>query len=220
MRVDLSKIVIRPAALADINQMEAVQRETYPDFDPEHHEDTLTAAHFRKHLEIFPEGQFVALDSATNRVVGLTSGMRLAFDPAVPFLKSWLDITGSGYLTTHDPQGEWMYGVESCVHPAYQGQGVGSRLMDARFDVARRLNLRGLVAGSVIMDYHRVAKTMSPENYLAEVIAGKRFDTNLSKQLGKGFQAHNLIPNYVSDALSCGWGVAIVWENPLYKPSV
>ena len=112
-----------------------------------------------------------------------------------------------------------MYGVESCVHPDYRGRGVGSKLMDARFEVLRNLNLRGMVAGSMIMDYHRVANEMAPEEYVRQVVAGLRFDTNLSKQLHKGFRVHNLIPNYCHDNRTLDWGAAIVWENPDYVPN-
>ncbi|MEO0564675.1 MAG: GNAT family N-acetyltransferase [Chloroflexota bacterium] len=111
-----------------------------------------------------------------------------------------------------------MYGVESAVHPAYRGMGVGSRLMDARFDVLRQLNLRGMVAGSAIIDYH-TAQHLSPEQYVRQVIGGQRFDTNLSKQLHKGFRVHNIIPNYITDDETLGYGVAIVWENAAHQPT-
>ncbi|MDZ4764583.1 MAG: GNAT family N-acetyltransferase [Chloroflexota bacterium] len=111
-----------------------------------------------------------------------------------------------------------MYGVESCVHPDYRGSGVGGRLMDARFALLRRLNLRGMIAGSMIMDYHEVAHLIAPDQYVHEVIAGTRFDTNLSKQIHKGFRPLNLIPNYEHDPRSLNWGVAILWENPDYTP--
>lgn len=111
-----------------------------------------------------------------------------------------------------------MYGVESCVHPDYRGRGVGSKLMDARFDVLKQLNLRGMVAGSAIIDYH-TAKHLTPVQYVREVVAGVRFDTNLSKQLHKGFRVHNVIPNYITDEETLGYGVAIVWYNPDYRPT-
>jgi len=111
-----------------------------------------------------------------------------------------------------------MYGVESCVHPDYRGQGVGSKLMDARFNVLRRLNLRGMIAGSAIIDYSTVADTVSVEQYVQDVIAGRRFDTNLTKQLHKGFKAGYPIPNYITDPEACQYGVVIVWENPDYRP--
>jgi hypothetical protein len=92
--------------------------------------------------------------------------------------------------------------------------------MDARFDTLRRLNLRGMVAGSLIMDYGTVADELPVEDYVQDVVAGRRFDTNLSKQLRKGFQVRGLIPNYVLDETSRRWGVLIVWAYPDYRPDV
>lgn len=109
-----------------------------------------------------------------------------------------------------------MYGVETCVHPDFQGYGVGSQLMDARFDLLRRLNLRGVVAGSLFVDYHTVAQQMSPERYVQEVVEGKRFDSNLSKQLRKGFRVRNLISNYTDEPRTHDYAAAIIWINPDY----
>jgi len=90
--------------------------------------------------------------------------------------------------------------------------------MEARFDVLRRLNLRGMVAGSAIIDYPDVAASVPVEQYVQDVIAGRRFDTNLSKQLRKGFKVAHLLPGYLSVEETGGWGVEIVWENPDYRP--
>lgn len=111
-----------------------------------------------------------------------------------------------------------MYGVESVVHPDYRGYGVGSKLMDARFETLKALNLRGMVAGSLFIDYHRHADRYTPEEYVRAVIAGEVFDTNLTKQLAKGFRVVNLIPNYIEEPRTRDYGAAIVWENPDYRP--
>lgn len=102
------------------------------------------------------------------------------------------------------------------MHPAYQGRGVGGKLIEARYDIVRALNLRGMAAGSLIIDYYKVADHIPVEQYVQDVVDGKRFDTNLSKQIRKGFKVHGLIPNYSLHDLSLGWGVEIVWENPDY----
>lgn len=182
-------------------------------------DESFTADHFRRHQELFPEGQFIAVDQTTDRVVGFTVSMRMHFDPARPLLDYWWASIGDGWLTTHNPDGDWMYGVESCVLPAYRGKGVGSRLMDARFATLRHLNLRGMVAGGAIIDYGAVADHMTVEDYVQAVIAGQRFDTNLTKQLHKGFQPRGLIPNYCDDETSRGCAVLIVWDNPDYWPA-
>jgi GNAT superfamily N-acetyltransferase len=112
-----------------------------------------------------------------------------------------------------------MYGVESCVHPNVRGRGIGSKLMDARFNTLRRLNLRGMVAGSSIVDYCKVADQLSVEEYITEVKAGRLFDTNLTKQLHKGFKACYPIPDYVDDEVNRGYGVLILWKNRDYQPT-
>jgi GNAT superfamily N-acetyltransferase len=145
--------------------------------------------------------------------------MRINFDPAHPFIEPWHVTISDGWLMRHNSQGEWMYGVESCVHPDYRSQGVGGQLIEARFEVARRLNLRGMVAGSVLFSYHRHAEQYSPDAYLQAVISGEVFDMNLSKQMRKGFLPLVVIPNYVTDPEALGWGAVIVWHNPEYDPS-
>lgn len=178
---------------------------------------TLLADHFRRHVEKFPEGQFVA--RVGGQVIGLTASMRIPFDPARPFIESWHTTISDGWLDRHDPDAEWMYGVESCVHPDFQGHGVGGRLMQARFDLARALNLRGMVAGSDLVGYSAVADHASPEDYVRGVVEGRYFDNNLTKQVKKGFRPVGLIPNYLPYESSLGWGAVIVWDNPAYDPA-
>ena len=91
-------------------------------------------------------------------------------------------------------------------------------LIDARYDLIRKLNLRGLVAGSIPIDFSKVADHVSIEQYVHDVMTGTRFDTNLSKQLRKGFKVHGLIPNYTTEPSCGGYGVEIVWDNPDYRP--
>jgi GNAT superfamily N-acetyltransferase len=211
-------IAILPAAAEYADQMEALQALVYGVDPRDERQMTFNAAHFRQHLHVFPEGQFIAVDMCSDTVVGVTVSMRIAFDPRRPVLRPWWELTGYGWLSTHVPTGTWMYGVESSVHPNYRGFGIGRRLMDARKAVLRRLNLRGMVAGSAIIDYHKVADHVPVETYVADVVAGRRFDTNLSKQLKMGFRAHAIIPNYLMDWDCQGYGVEIIWENPDYVP--
>lgn len=213
----LKQIEIRPTRPEDADELEVLTGIIYH-CNPREDDTCFHADHYRQHVNIFPEAQFVAVDTGTGRLVGLTSGIRMHFDPQRPPMMPWWELVGFGWLTTHAPRGEWMYGVESAVHPDYRGCGVGSLLMDARFNVLRRLNLRGMVAGSAIIDYAAVADQMPVEVYVDEVVKGKRFDTNLSKQLHKGFKAVKIIPNYLKDPETAGYGVLIVWDNPTYRP--
>lgn len=213
---DRRPITIVPTLSEYAGQMEDLSHVVYRS-SRANPDGTLTAPHFRRHVELFPQGQFVALDG--NRVVGLTASMRIPFDPARPFIESWHTTISDGWLSRHDPAADWMYGVETCVHPDYRSQGIGGRLMEARFALAKALNLRGMVAGSAVISYADAPDHVSPEEYLQGVVDGTYFDTNLTKQLRKGFRAVALIPNYLPDPETRGWGVVIVWDNPDYDPS-
>ncbi len=187
-------------------------------FDPlaprEDCDECLLTEHFQAHIERFPEGQFVAIDNQNGTLVGASTTLRKTFDLAHPHLDKWWHSIGEGWLTTHQPQGDWLYGVESFVQADYRGRGIGRDLMNARKALARRLNLRGIFAGSMPIGFHQTPESTPIEAYLKAVVAGERWDDNLSKQLRMGFRPYHAIPNYVTDREPRGYGVVIVWENP------
>ena len=69
-------------------------------------------------LERFPEGQFVAIvyEDGQEKVVGMATTMRTRRSPDERPL-AWYDQIGSFGLRNHDPDGEWLYGVEMAVDP-------------------------------------------------------------------------------------------------------
>jgi GNAT superfamily N-acetyltransferase len=217
---DADHVVILPSDPAYIDQLVDVQRRGY-NLTPEYydHPEVLTHEKFANHLRVFPEGQFMALDIAEDRVVGTCTSLMIAHDIARPFTEPWRETTADGWLRSHNPDGEWLYGVDNVVLKDYRGKGIGGRLMAARYNVARRLNLRGMIAGSMPIDFHRAATAgVDIEQYVREVVAEDRWDTNLSKQLIKGCRVLNVIPNYLTDSEETqDYGVAIVWHNPDYR---
>ena len=56
-------------------------------------------------------------------------------------------ITGNETFSTHDPDGDVLYGIELFVHPKFRGMRLGRRLYDARKELCENLNLRSIVAG-------------------------------------------------------------------------
>ncbi|MFA5595826.1 MAG: GNAT family N-acetyltransferase, partial [Trueperaceae bacterium] len=128
-------------------------------------------------LERFPEGQFVAIvyEDGQEKVVGMATTMRTRRSPDERPL-AWYDQIGSFGLRNHDPDGEWLYGVEIAVDPDYQKQGVASALYKARLALSEKLGLKGWYAGGMLMGYHRYRDQMSPREYGEHVLAGRLTD--------------------------------------------
>ena len=88
----LKVVPSHPRYAAGIEQLQA---EAYQ-ADPHEWDDMITAEQAITHYQIFPEGQFVAVDNATDRVVCMTVSMRIDFNPQQPFLEPWTTTTDYG----------------------------------------------------------------------------------------------------------------------------
>ncbi len=88
-------IAIIPSSAKYADQMEAVTGIVYG-VNPRDVDDCFNADHFRHHLSVFPEGQFIAVDTRTDTVVGLTASMRWNFDPDRSAPESWWHVVGYG----------------------------------------------------------------------------------------------------------------------------
>jgi hypothetical protein len=85
-------IVVVPTSAKYADQMVTLMCETYNCIPAE----TYNPEKFRNQARVFPEGQFVALDTRTDKVVGLTASMRLHFNAQAPLLTSWVETTNYG----------------------------------------------------------------------------------------------------------------------------
>lgn len=173
------------------------------------------AENFRHHLHRFPEGQFVAL--LDGKPAAYATTMRTNYSPYDPPL-AWMDAIGDMSLERHNPDGQWLYGVDFCVHPDYRRCGIGTTMYQARFDLVKRLNLNGFYVGGMLAGYYRYADTMSVREYADQVISGKIDDSTVSMQIHRGFQPRALIENYVEDAPEFTSAMLLVWPNPEYIP--
>jgi hypothetical protein len=90
-----SQIVVMPSSARYAQSMEDLMHACYG-ITPDAPDQVFTAAMFRQHLEIFPEGQFIAVDTQTDQVVGLTVSMRMNFDPIHQHTESWWSSIGYG----------------------------------------------------------------------------------------------------------------------------
>jgi len=189
-------------------QLAELQRIAYPTLGAH---ELMRVEHFASQYEVFAEGQIVVLDGA--RVIGQGSGFFLDFDFEHP-AHTFAGVCDNFYFRTHDPNGAYYYGADISVHPDYRGRGIGKLLYQARKDLLRRRNRRGIVAGGLIPGFARYKDKMSVHDYVARVVAGELTDPTLTFQLKQGFVVRSLIENYIEDSASDNWATLIVWENP------
>ena len=186
--------------------LEQLQRRCFPTLADA---QRFKAAHYCKHIELFADGQFVALDG--DQVVGATTTLRRAFE-FDHIDHSFDDIIQGGWLTSHQPDGDWLYGADIGVDPAYRGRGIATALYAARQEAVWRLGLKGQVTAGMISGYGAVKDRMSADEYYAGVVAGRIKDPTLSMQLGVGFEPRALLANYLCDPVSDNYSVLIVLD--------
>jgi GNAT superfamily N-acetyltransferase len=203
----MSELTITTLAPAYFEALEELQRIVYPTLGAA---ELMRAEHFAAQYQLFPQGQFVAL--INGQVVGQGSGFFIDFDFDHPN-HSFREICADFYFTNHDPDGDYYYGADISVHPDFRGRGIGRRLYDARKNLVRQANRRGIVAGGLIPGYAAYKSELPPQQYVDRVVAGELRDSTLNFQLSMGFQVRGLIPDYIEDSASDNWATLIVWEN-------
>ncbi len=164
-------------------------------------------------INALPEGQFVVL--VEGRVVGYCATFIIDEASAMRPHK-WVDITGNGYASRHNPKGNWLYGMEVCIDPELRGYRLGQRLYDARKKLCEKFKLRGIVfAGRLPSLARRLKQSGSVEDYIEQARSKKLRDPVLSFQLKNHFEIIGVIPDYLSwDRESLGYGIHMAWRNP------
>ncbi len=197
---------------ADIFAVIDLQRRAFPGMPP-WREDQLT-----RHLDIFPEGQ-LAVEDRTGRILGSASSLIIDWDDYAESAH-WAAITGHGTFDTHNPLAKTLYGAEMGVDPDARNQGVGTLLYNARKQLIKERGLKRLLTGGRIPGYDAVAEAMTPKEYVAEVVAGKRRDPALTFQLKNGLVVLDVVADYTQDTESRGFATVLEWLNPEYTSSV
>ena len=202
--------LIRNTQKEDFSGIIDVSREVYP-ASPPWKEDQLAS-----HLRVFPEGQFVAVETSSSRIVGAAASLIVLWDD-YDMDTNWRDFTDGGMFTNHDPaRGRTLYAAEVMVRPALQGKGIGTMLYQPRRELVQRLGLLRIRAGARLRGYHRYAQQMTAEEYVIQIIHGRIGDPTLSFQLGRGYRVIAVIAGYLrNDPESLGYAAVIEWMNPL-----
>jgi GNAT superfamily N-acetyltransferase len=187
-----------------VAQLGELQKIVFPTLAPE---QRFEARHYLRHIELFPEGQFCVTDG--DRVVGMTSTIRMDFDFAHPN-HTFADVIQGGWLTAHDPNGRWLYGADIGVHPEYRRRGIARMLYQARHETVRALGLAGQVTVGMPSGYGALKDQMTAQAYYDELVAGTRSDPTISAQRRLGFELRTLVADYIDDPVCDRYGIVLV----------
>jgi GNAT superfamily N-acetyltransferase len=207
-REKLPDIAVRNTRPRDFEGIIKMCLEIYPESKP------WTTKQLATNLRIFPEGQIVAVEKPSQRVVGMAASLIVRWDD-YKIDSRWHDVTDYGMFTNHDPRGRTLYGAEVMVRPRAQRRGVGGKLYKARREIVERLGLKRIRAGARLRGYHRHADKMSAEEYVIKVVRGELRDPTLTFQLKHGFEVIAVVSEYLrNDPESLGYAAVIEWLNP------
>ncbi len=187
-----------------VAQLGELQKIVFPTLAPE---QRFEARHYLRHLELFPEGQFCVTDG--DKVIGMTSTIRMTFDFDHPD-HTFADVIQGGWLTSHEPNGRWLYGADIGVHPEYRRRGIARMLYKARHETVRAAGLAGQVTVGMPSGYGAVKDTISAQQYYDELVAGTRTDPTISAQRRLGFELRSLVSDYIDDPVCDRYGIVLV----------
>jgi predicted amidohydrolase/GNAT superfamily N-acetyltransferase len=207
-----SSIRIRQMMPADILGVLDLQGRVFPE------SLRWTSEELGQHLSVFPEGQLVATNPE-GAIVGSASSLIIDWDDYAESAK-WSAITGYGRFGTHNPLGKTLYGADMCVDPSVRRQGVGTMFYEARKQMVKDKGLKRLLTGGRVPGYAQLSKEMTPQEYVADVVRGRREDPTLSFQLANGLIVLDVVPEYLDDLDSRGYATLLEWLNPEYTVTV
>jgi predicted amidohydrolase/GNAT superfamily N-acetyltransferase len=163
----------------------------------------------------FPEGQVVI--KVNKQIAGC------ALSIIVDYYKfgnehTYKEITGDYTFKTHTSDGDILYGIDIFIKPEFRGLRLGRRLYDYRKELCERLNLRGIVFGGRIPNYHKYSNKMSPKEYIEKVRRKEIDDPVFNFQISNDFYPSRVLKNYLQeDKASNDYAVLLKWDNIYYE---
>lgn len=177
-------------------------------------------AYWRKHqieslLEKFPEGQIVV------KINGELAGCALSIIVNYNDFEgshTYKEVTGNYTFNSHNANGDVIYGIDVFIKPEFRGLRIGRRLYDYRKELCEELNLRGIIFGGRMPNYHKYAAEFNPKQYIEKVRRKEITDPVLNFQLSNDFYPSRILKGYlIGDQASNEFAVLMQWNNIYYE---
>ena len=171
-----------------------------------------------KQFNYCPELIYVVLDMETLDVAASTTMLCTTLDCAM-HCSSWEEMSGYRTLSTHNPKGDTLFGVDLTVAPQYQTLGLASKLINIAFLASAVGNgKKGILLGARVPAYQKYAAKRSIEEHVFGTEPHhKTKDPQIKLYMSEGFRPLRIIPNYMDDEESLNYGVLMMLDNPFVE---
>ena len=210
--IKINKVQIRNLQIEDYAQLSQSFTRVYSDGS----DVFWTHKQIQKLINIFPEGQIVTV--VDDKIVGCALSIIVDYDK-VKNDHTYAQVTGKETFNTHNPEGNILYGIEVFIHPGYRGLRLARRMYEYRKELCETLNLKAIMFGGRIPNYHKYADKMRPKEYIERVRQRDIYDPVLTFQLSNDFHVRKVMTNYLpNDEESKHYACLLQWDNIYYQP--
>ncbi|HEY3370114.1 MAG TPA: bifunctional GNAT family N-acetyltransferase/carbon-nitrogen hydrolase family protein [Prolixibacteraceae bacterium] len=211
MEQNIQNVELRLLTYKDYSELKSVMINSYHTMPDSYWEKS----EIKNLLKVFPEGQVIIT------VNGQIAGCALSI--IVDYKKfegkhSYKQVTGDYTFSTHDNNGDTLYGLDVFVKPEFRGLRLGRRLYEYRKQLCERWNLEGIIFGGRIPNYHKYSAEISPKEYIEKVRSKEIEDPVLNFQLSNEFYPVKIMKGYLDgDKASGEYAVLLKWHNVYYE---
>ncbi|MBR9923255.1 MAG: GNAT family N-acetyltransferase [Bacteroidetes bacterium] len=207
----IENVELKYLTVEDYQELKSTMIEAYPHLpDPYWSLDEI-----RSLTKVFPEGQVVI------KVNGEIAGVALSIIVQMEDFEgnhSYNEVTANYTFKTHTDKGDMLYGIDVFIRSDYRGLRLGRRLYDYRKELCEQLNLRGIMFGGRIPNYHKFADELSPRQYIDKVRRKEIDDPVLNFQLSNDFYPSRILKGYLEgDHVSKEYAVLLKWDNVYFE---
>ncbi|KAA3645979.1 MAG: GNAT family N-acetyltransferase [Bacteroidetes bacterium] len=208
---NIENIELQFLTLSDYQELKSIMIEAYSNMPNSYWKEEHIDALIKK----FPEGQVVI--KINNEIAGCALSIILDYDKFDEH-HTYKEITGNYTFSTHDPNGDVLYGIDVFIKSNFRGLRLGRRLYDYRKELAEKLNLKGIAFGGRIPNYHQYSQDLSPKEYIEKVKRKEIHDPVLNFQISNDFHPSKVLKGYLEgDEASNEFAVLLEWDNIYYE---
>jgi predicted amidohydrolase len=208
---NIDKIELDYLSIDDYEELKSLMIDAYSNMSDAYWRER----HIRKLIDIFPEGQ--AVIRINDELAGCALSLIINYDDFDDD-HTYREITGNYTFNSHNSKGDFLYGIDVFIKSEFRGLRLGRRLYDYRKELCEKLNLKGILFGGRLPNYHKYAAELTPREYILKVRSKEIHDPVLNFQLSNDFHVRKIIKNYLKgDTASQEYAALLEWINIYYE---